>query len=139
MPEQKYPEPTIGALIFNPDGKLFLLKSHKWKDKYTIPGGHVELGETIEDALKREIKEETGLDIYDIEFICLQEFIFDDQFWKKKHFIFLDFSCKTNSTEVKLDSEGQDYVWASLEGALKLPIDSYSEFTIKDYMKNKLK
>lgn len=59
------------------------MKSHKWIGKYVIPGGHVELGERIEDALKREIKEETGLDIYDIEFICFQEFIYSEQFWKK--------------------------------------------------------
>lgn len=63
MTEQLYPEPTCGALIFNPAGKIFLMKSYKWKDKYVIPGGHVELGEKIADALKREIKEETGLDI----------------------------------------------------------------------------
>lgn len=135
--EQHYPEPTVGALIFNPEGKIFLMKSHKWKDKYTIPGGHIELGESIETALKREIKEETGLDIHDIEFICFQEFVFDDQFWKKKHFIFLDYACKTSSTEVKLDDEGQDYIWVTLEEALKLPIDTYSRTTIKEYMGRK--
>ena len=68
MTEKKYPEPTCGALIFNPVGKIFLMKSRKWRDKYVMPGGHIELGEKIEDALKREIKEETGLDIFDIEF-----------------------------------------------------------------------
>lgn len=86
--EQLYPEPTAGALIFNLEDKIFLLKSHKWKGRYTIPGGHIELGESMEQALKREINEETGLDIYDIKFICLQEFIFDDQFWKKNPFNF---------------------------------------------------
>src|SRR3990167_5179660 len=98
MTEQKYPEPICGALIFNPADKIFLMKSHKWKDKYVIPGGHIELGERIEDALKREIKEETGLDIHDIEFICFQEFVYGEEFWKKKHFIFFDFFCKTNSS-----------------------------------------
>lgn len=68
MPEQRFPEPTVGALIFNAEGKLFLMKSHKWHDEYVIPGGHIELGETAEEALRREIKEETALDIYDIEF-----------------------------------------------------------------------
>ena len=88
MTKQKYPEPTVGALIFNSDGKIFLMKSHKWRDKYVIPGGRVELGERIEDALKREIKEETGLKIHDVEFICFQEFIFDDFFWKKNILFF---------------------------------------------------
>lgn len=134
MVEQQYPEPTCGALIFNPEGKIFLMKSYKWKDKYVIPGGHVELGEKIEDSLKREIKEETGLDIYGIEFICFQEFIFDKAFWKKKHFIFFDFSCKTNSREVKLNSEGQEYVWVSIKESLNLPIEPYTRKTIEKYL-----
>ena len=57
MPEQQYPEPTVGALIFNAEGKLFLMQSHKWKGKYVMPGGHIELGERMLDALKREVKE----------------------------------------------------------------------------------
>src|SRR3990172_4331960 len=99
MPEQKFPEPTVGALIFNPKGEIFLMKSYKWRGKYVIPGGHIELGETIEETVKREVKEETGLDVYDVGFICFQEFIFDKLFWKKRHFLFLDYSCKTKSTK----------------------------------------
>ena len=135
MAEQQYPEPTVGALIFNPAGKVFLMKSHKWRNKYVIPGGHIELGEKVEEALKREVKEETGLDIYDIEFISFQEFIFDKDFWKKRHFIFLDFACKTNSTEVKLNSEGQEFVWVTLDEALKLDIEPYTRKTIEEYLK----
>ena len=135
MAEQLYPEPTVGALIFNPAGKILLIKSHKWRNKYVIPGGHIELGEKIEEALKREVKEDTGLDIYDIEFICFQEFIFDKAFWKRRHFIFLDFACKTDSTEVKLNSEGQEFVWVTLDEALKLDIEPYTRKTIEEYLK----
>ncbi|RLE67988.1 MAG: ADP-ribose pyrophosphatase [Thermoprotei archaeon] len=135
MAEQLYPEPTVGALIFNPAGKILLIKSHKWRNKYVIPGGHIELGEKIEEALKREVKEETGLDIYDIKFICFQEFIFDKAFWKRRHFIFLDFACKTDSTEVKLNSEGQEFVWVTLDEALKLDIEPYTRKTIEEYLK----
>ena len=120
MLDKKYPEPAVGALIFNRDGKIFLMKSHKWKNKYVIPGGHIELGENIKDALKREIKEETGLDIYDIKFLIFQEFIYDNAFWKKKHFIFLDFICKTNLDKVKLGLEGQEYIWVSPKKALDI-------------------
>lgn len=137
MSKQQFPEPTVGALIFNPKGKIFLMKSYKWRNKYVIPGGHIEMGEKLEDALKREIKEETGLDIYDIEFICFQEFIFDKAFWKKKHFIFFDFACKTNSKKVTLNSEGQEYVWVSLKEALRLPIEPYTKRAIEEYMKKK--
>jgi len=61
--EQLHPEPIAGALIFDSRGKIFLTKSHKWHDKYVIPGGHIGLGERAVDALRREIKEETGLEI----------------------------------------------------------------------------
>lgn len=135
MSKQQYPEPTCGALIFNPANKIILIKSHKWRDKYVIPDGHIELGEKIEVALKREIKEETGLDIYDVEFICFQEFIYGEEFWKKKHFIFFNFACKTNSIEVKLNTEGKEFVWVTLKEALKLPIEQCSKKVIEGYMK----
>ncbi len=114
------------------------MKSHKMKGSFTVPGGHIELGERIEDALKREIKEETGLNIFEIEFICVQEFIFDNAFWKKKHFIFFDYICKTDSSEVELNSESQEYIWSPLEEALKLPIEPYTRRLIEEYMKRNL-
>lgn len=134
MADQLFPEPTVGALIFNSEGKLFLMRSHKWHDAYVIPGGHIELGETAEDALRREIKEETALDIYDIRFICLQEFIYDSAFWKKRHFIFLDYACKTDSDEVTLNSEGHDHIWAGLDELDRLNIDSYTRNALAKYL-----
>lgn len=135
MTEQKYPEPTVGALIFNPEGKVLLIKSHKWGDRYVIPGGHIELGEKIIDALRREIKEETGLDIYDIEFFLLQEFIFDKTFYERRHFLFLDHICKTTSTQVTLDQEGQEYVWVHPEEALEHPVEPFTRRMIEKYIK----
>lgn len=137
MTKQQYPEPTVGALIFNQKGEIFLMRSHKWRGKYVIPGGHIEIGEKIKEALKREIKEETDLDIYDIEFLCFQEFIFDKAFWEKRHFIFFDFACKTTSTKAKLSSEGQEYIWVSLQQALKLLVEPYTRRVIERYMKKK--
>ncbi len=137
MTEQKFPEPTVGALIFNKKEEIFLMKSHKWQDKYVIPGGHIELGETMEHALKREIKEETGLDIYDINFICHGEFIYDPVFWKKRHFIFFDFACRADSKEVKLNREGQSHIWTTPEKALKLNCEPYTIKTIKKYLNQK--
>ncbi len=136
-PKQQFPEPTVGALIFNPEGKIFLMKSHKWQGKYVIPGGHIELGEKMEEALKREIKEEAGLDIFGIKFLFFQEFIFDKAFWKMRHFIFFDFVCKTNSSKVTLNSEGQEYIWATLDEALKLPVEPYTGRAIKELVKQK--
>lgn len=137
MTEQRFPEATVGALIFGPEGKLFLMRSHKRRDKYVVPGGHVELGESLEEALRREVKEETRLDVHDIEFLCFQEFISDDAFWEKRHFIFFDYVCWTDSTDVRLNSEAQGYVWVTLEEALELPIEPYTRAAIQAYLKRR--
>ena len=79
MTDTKYPEPAVGALIINPDKKVFLMTSPKWHGKYIVPGGHVELGETMKEALKREIKEETNLNIFDINFISASDHISPNQ------------------------------------------------------------
>lgn len=131
---QKYPEPVVGAFIFNPQGKLFLMKSHKWKDLYVVPGGHIEVGETIEKALKREVEEETGLKVFDQKFICIFEFVSEDGFHEQKHMLFLNFRVKAKSTKVALGSEAQDYVWVKPKDALKLPLEKYTKITIKDYL-----
>ena len=134
MTKQKYPEPTVGALIINPEGNLFLMRSHKWKDKWVIPGGHIELGETIEEAVTREVHEETNLEVFDIEFLCFQEFIYDHNFWKKRHYIFFDFVCKTNSYHVNLNHEAQEYSWVPPNEALEFPIDPYTKKVIMEYL-----
>ncbi len=123
----KYPEPTVGAVIFNPEDKILLCQSHKWDNQYVIPGGHIELGEPMEEALKREIWEETGLEIYDIQLISLKESIFSDKFYKKKHFIFIDFMCKTDSSKVTLDNEAEDYKWVALEDIDDLPLGGFTK------------
>jgi nucleoside triphosphatase len=137
MAEQQFPEPTVGALIFNAQDQLFLMSSHKWKGKYVIPGGHIELGETMLDALRREVKEETNLDIRGIEFVCFQEFIHDDRFWQRRHFIFFDYACRTDSTEVILNEEAQAYTWVDLERALELPVEHYTAIVIRQYREMK--
>lgn len=111
----KFPEPTVSAIIFNPDGKILLCKSHKWENKYVIPGGHIEFGEKMEDALKREISEETGLDIYDIKLISIKESICRDMFHEERHFIFIDYVCKTESSKVTLNDEAEEYEWIDIE------------------------
>lgn len=135
MNEQRYPEPTVGALIFDPQGRLLLVRSHKWRDRYVVPGGHVELGERLVDALLREAKEETGLDVYDPEFLCFQEFIYDEDFWKRRHFIFFDFACRTDSTVVQLNGEAEEFLWVLPEDALNLPLEPYTVVAVNEYLK----
>jgi nucleoside triphosphatase len=134
MAKQKYPEPTVGALIINQEDKMFLMRTHKFRGRYVVPGGHIELGERMEEAVIREVKEETGLDVFDIRFLCFQEFVYDDAFWKRRHYIFFDFFCRTDSTEVTLNDEAEEYLWVEPEAALKLEIDGYTGVAIRKYL-----
>lgn len=124
-PKQHYPEPTVGALIFNDQDQLLIVKTHKWQGNYTIPGGHVELGERLLEALEREIKEETGLTLTGAEYLCFQEFVYEDSFWEQRHFIFFDFLCRVEPGEVKLNAEAEGYVWVDLDRVEDYPIDAY--------------
>jgi len=111
------------------------MKSHKWKGKFVIPGGKVELGESLEQALRREVKEETNLDIYDLQFICWQEFIFDNHYYKKRHFIFFDYACRTKNEKVKLNEEAEEYSWFGLKQALQAPAEPFTKKAIREYIK----
>ena len=133
MREQIYPEPTVGALIFNPNHRVLLVLSDRWGGKYVVPGGHIELGERIEETVLREVKEETGLDVYDLKFVMMQECIYDERFYKKMHFIFFDYSCRTDADEddVILNHEGQAYSWVTPNEALDMPLDPYTRRLIE--------
>ncbi len=135
MSGQTFPEPTVGAFIFNRRGELLLLQSHKWTGVYVVPGGHVELGERLEEAVAREAKEETGLDVHSIEFINFQQFIYDPAFWKKRHFIFFDFACKTDSEDVRLNDEAQAHVWVEPQRALTMELDTYTRRSVEEWLK----
>jgi len=117
---KNFPKPVVGAVIFNPEGKVLICRAKKWNNKYIIPGGHIEIGEKIEDALQREIFEETGLHIYDITLISLKDNIPSKKHHNKQHFIFIDFICRTNTSEVMLNEEAQEYKWIDLQD-----IDNY--------------
>ncbi len=136
MAEQIFPEPTVGILIFNPRGELFLMKTHKWHGKYGVPGGHIELGESAVEAAKREAREETGLEIRGLEFLCWQECVYDEQFWKPRHFIFLDFTAKIDKGKVILNDEAEEFIWIDPQKALEeLNVDSYTAVSIRSYLK----
>lgn len=131
---QQYPEPIVGGFIFNQKGELLLLKSHKWSDMYVVPGGHIELGETMDAALKREIKEETNLAISDPAFLCYWEFINESEFHEKKHMIFFNFRVNAKKGIVKLNEEAESYIWITPEKALALPLNKYTKLTIENYI-----
>ncbi len=132
----QYPKAVVGALIYKDDGEILLTKSSKWGDLWQIPGGKIELGETSEQALKREIKEETGLEIDNLEFNDFQDCVFPELFEKKVHFIFIDYRAKPVSGKIKeKNREMTGYVWIKPEEALKkLKLNPYTKVAIGKFI-----
>ena len=66
---------TAGALIFNREGKILLLK-HRFRagSGWGIPGGFLEAGEQPEEAMRRELREEIGLEVEDVEIFTSRSF-----------------------------------------------------------------
>ena len=67
------------AIIYNKDKTKILLFKSSNRDFYMLPGGKVNELESSEDALKREVKEETGLEINIIDFKCFSECVVTDK------------------------------------------------------------
>lgn len=129
-----FPITTVGALIFNAGREVLMIRTHKWSDMWGIPGGKIKWGETSEDALRREIKEETNLDVTNIQFAMAQDCIRSKEFFKEAHFVLLNYTCDTNSTDVTLNDEAEEFQWlapgrALSELQLNTPTRILLEFT----------
>ena len=131
----QYPLITAGALIFNRKNQILFVKSDKWKGQYGIPAGKVRYGEKVINGLKREIKEETNLDAYGIKFLLRQEIINPKDFFKKSHFVSLNYTCRAKNTNVKLNNEAQSYIWLKPENSLKLKLNDPTKDLIQYYLK----
>jgi len=128
-------EVVVGTIIVNSEGKIFLAKSPKWNNKWIIPGGHIEPGETIIEAGLREAKEEVGLDLESSGIISYGEMINLKDFHRPAHFIYFDVLCKVQDPEIKIDGdELTEFAWFLPEEALKIELTSGSMRGIKEYI-----
>ncbi|MDD5290203.1 MAG: NUDIX domain-containing protein [Patescibacteria group bacterium] len=130
-------EVVTAAVIRNKEGKILLVKSSsKWNKKYVFPGGHIDPGETIENATKREALEETGLKIKTLEIITSGELINPKDFFRPVHFIYIHLLCEILGGKIKLDGrELDDYIWVMPEKAIKMNMEETSKETVREYIK----
>src|SRR5262249_39667844 len=106
----RHPIATVGELIFNDSLEALMLRTHKWSNLWGIPGGKIKYGETSESALRREIKEETDLDITDIIFVLVQDCINSQEFYRKAHFLLLNYTCRClGKAAVTLNAEAREF------------------------------
>lgn len=133
------PRVTVGAMVFNRNHKILLLRSPKWNGKYIFPCGHVEFGESLGDAVRREVFEETSLKVFNVKFFCINEFINSREYYDKNlHFVGLQFLCQTDSDSVIVDGkEADSFLWVNAKDSLKLNLESATRKAIISYLRSK--
>ena len=100
----------IGAVIIK-DGKIALIKrgNEPSKGKWTIPGGLVELGETLETAVIRETKEETCLDVKNPRLIDVVDNVdLDEQGKIKYHYVIINYLVEVVSGDIEAASDAAE-------------------------------
>jgi nucleoside triphosphatase len=110
---------TVSAVIFNKNGKVLLCKMPKDRGAYpgqwAIPGGGIKQGEKMVEALKREVREEVGLEIYEINQLHFQDArrtkLMQNGKKEDLYMIHLVFTARTKIDAVQLNDEFEEYVW----------------------------
>ena len=117
MPDQRtYPQRpylAVSAAIFR-DGKVLVVRRARRPalNLYTLPGGVVETGETLSEAVAREVREETALEVEPVAFAGKREVIARDADGRvERHFVILCFAARWRSGEAVLNEELDDARW----------------------------
>jgi phosphoglycolate phosphatase len=118
--DRPFPLVTVGGLLRDSLGNVLLVRTLKWSDQWGIPGGKVELGETLEDAFRRETREETGLELQNPRMVMVQEAINHPEFFRPAHFVLINYVADVAGAKptVTLNDEAEEYVWKPLEQAV---------------------
>ena len=134
------PLATVGALIFNAKNEALMIRTHKWSNKWGIPGGKIKWGETSVAALRREILEETALKVTDIEFVLVQDCIHSKEFYHDAHFVLMNYTCRCvgKNPRVTLNDEGQEFRWLPLAEAKKLKLNQPTKILIEAVEKKRM-
>lgn len=125
------PQLAVSAAIFR-DGKILLVRRTREPSRgiYTFPGGRVEFGESLIEALAREVREETGL-IIDIVGLAGFREALPARTDGYGHFVILPFAARWVSGEVTLNDELDDARWLTPGALGGLQITHGLESTIK--------
>ena len=102
---------SVAALVTNQNGDILLVKS-PWRG-WEYPGGLIEPGETFQEALKREVREEAGVEIEITGFIGICKNV-------GKNIVNIDFTARYLSGNLTTSDESTEVIWATPEKAFEL-------------------
>jgi len=130
-----FPIASVGGIILDKERKRILLVKRACdpgKGLWAIPGGVPKVGEKLKDALKREIKEETGLDVEVKEIVDVFDVIVKDEKGRVKyHYVLIDFLCEVIKGTPCPDTDALDARWFSFDELHKIPLSKTTRKLLK--------
>jgi len=130
----------VYGMFFSKDKILLIKKSRgPYKGKYDLPGGGIEYGEKIEDALKREIREETGAFVVDYKFFSVNEnycqYLNSKDETLELHQIGLYYLVSLDIKNLKVCADGHDSLGAEEVEVEKLNADNTASIALETIIK----
>lgn len=115
--QREFPETPlmgVGAIIVDQQARvLFARRGHEpMKGRWSIPGGLVELGETLADAVRREAREETNLGIEPIELVELLDRVYREEGRVRYHYVIADYLCRITGGQAQAGDDATELHWA---------------------------
>ncbi|MGA3073909.1 MAG: NUDIX hydrolase [Bryobacteraceae bacterium] len=117
MPDnRRYPQRPvlgIGALIFE-RGRILLVERGKepLKGYWSLPGGVLEIGETLEQGIVREVREETGLEVEPLKMLeIFERIIRDSQGAPEYHYVLIDYICRVTGGSLRAADDASRVAW----------------------------
>ena len=110
---------AVKAVIRNSAGKYLIVRE---KGRWQAVGGRLDKGERLDDGLRRETEEETGITDLEIGKVVHVDEWFAKPEGELKHIVALFFLCKTGSNEVRLSDEHDAFAWITAD-----ELDSYGD------------
>lgn len=108
----QHPVLCVGGVVIKRDSVLLIRRgSEPHKGEWSLPGGMVELGEKLEAAVRREIREETGLRVKPLELLMVFERIVRKDKKVRFHYTVLDFHCRPEGGKLQSASDAMDARW----------------------------
>jgi 8-oxo-dGTP diphosphatase len=110
----KSPSVGVGGVLLH-RGRVLLIKRGKQplRGRWVVPGGTVELGESLEEALVREMEEETGIQVRPVNLLTAFDRIDRDGSEVRYHYVIVDYLCEYLGGEARAASDAQDVAWAA--------------------------